>query len=186
MRIFWRTFHFCTGSLRAALAEAAAVRGPASHFQEIDRDGDGSICREELVYLLNSILGREPSPTEVDEAWLELLEKLGKDEIQRQENGGDEMHIPQALFNEWFAKSVSFEDRQKAGAAAEEEQQGCFPAWPNESLQAKLLYIVSLPLFIPIYCTTPDVQKARFEKFYLVTFFMAIVWIAVFACKSTM
>jgi K+-dependent Na+/Ca+ exchanger-like protein len=157
-----------------------------SVFQDIDRDGDGSMCREELVYLLDSILGREPSPAEVDEAWLELMEKLGKEEVERQENGGDEMSIPQALFKEWFAKSVFFEDRQKAGAAAEEEEQGCFPAWPSESLQAKLLYIVSMPLLIPIYCTTPDVNKARFEKYFLVTFVMAIVWIAVFACKSTL
>ena len=56
-------------------------------FQDIDRDGDGSMCREELVYLLDSILGREPSPAEVDEAWLELMEKLGKEEVERQENG---------------------------------------------------------------------------------------------------
>jgi K+-dependent Na+/Ca+ exchanger-like protein len=150
-------------------------------FKEIDRDGNGSICRDELVYLLDTILGREPGPAEVDEAWLELLSKLGEDEVQRQENGGDEMSIPQDLFNEWFAKSVFFEDRQKAGAAAEEEEQGCFPPWPSESLQAKLMYIVSLPLMIPIYCTTPDVNKARLEKYFLVTFAMSIIWIAIFA-----
>ena len=94
------------------------------------------------------------------------------------------MSIPQDMFNEWFAKSVFFEDRQKAGTAAEEEEQGCFPPWPSESLQAKLMYIVSLPLLIPIYCTTPDVNKARLEKYFLVTFAMSIVWIAIFACKS--
>ena len=154
-------------------------------FKEIDQNGDGTISRDELVYLLNSILEREPSPNEIEDAWLELLSKMSEEEIRKQEDGDDEMYIPQDLFNEWFAKSVFFEDRQKAGVLVDEDNHSCFPPWPSESLQAKLLYIVSLPLVIPIYCTTPDVNQPRFEKLFLFTFFMSILWIAVFACKFT-
>ncbi len=152
-------------------------------FKDIDKDGDGNICRDELVYMLEQILGRAPDPKEVDEAWLELLSKVQTDELAETDDDNDHMTVPQDLFNEWFAKSVFFEDRQKAGTAIEEEHNGCFPPWPDESLQAKLLYIVSIPLVVPLYLTCPDVTKARFEKFFAFTFFMSIVWIAVFACK---
>lgn len=149
-------------------------------FKEIDQDGDGKISRNELVYLLNQILGREPNPEEVDEAWLELLSKATEEELANEVNG-DEMCIPQVLFNEWFAKSVFFEDRHAAGVQVEAEKSTCLPPWPDENWQAKALYIFSIPLIIPMYLTTPDVTKARFEKYFAVTFIMSIVWIAVFA-----
>ena len=152
-------------------------------FKAIDQDGDGKISRNELLFLLNQILGREPSPEEVDEAWMELLSKASQDELDAEEEDGDEMCIPQKLFNEWFAKSVFFEDRQKAGEQVEKESKFCFPPWPDENCQSKVLYIFSLPLIIPLYCTIPNVTKARFEKFYVVGFVMSIVWIAIFACK---
>lgn len=76
-------------------------------FREIDQDGDGKISRSELVYLLNQILGREPNPDEVDEAWMELLSKATQEELDN-EFADDVMCIPQVLFNEWFAKSVFF------------------------------------------------------------------------------
>ena len=133
-------------------------------FKEIDKDGDGKITRDELVFLLNAILEREPNTNEIEEAWLELLSKLSEEEIKKQEEGNDEMFIPQDLFNEWFAKSVFFEDRQKAGVAIEEVHSSCFPPWPSEGIQARLLYVMSLPLVIPIYCTTPDVNKPRLEN----------------------
>jgi len=151
-------------------------------FKEIDQDGDGKISRSELVYLLNQILGREPNQEEVDEAWMELLSKATEEELNN-EFADDVMCIPQVLFNEWFAKSVFFENRQNAGAQIEKEGNLCFPPWPEENCQAKLLYLVSLPLIIPLYLTIPNVTKARFEKFFMVSFIMSIAWIAVFACK---
>jgi sodium/potassium/calcium exchanger 1 len=153
-------------------------------FKEIDKDGDGKISRSELVYLLNQILGREPMPEEVDEAWMELLSKATAEELES-EVEDDVMCIPQKLFNEWFAKSVFFEDRQNAGAVIVEKNESFFPPWPDENIQAKLLYIVSLPLIVPMYLTIPDVTKARFEKFFMISFLMSIAWIAIFACKYT-
>ena len=170
-------------TLRYGASEAKIWADCDSVFKDIDQDGDGNISRAELVYLLEQILGRPPDPKEVDEAWLELLSKVQTQGLEQIDDEEDHMTVPQELFNEWFAKSVFFEDRQKAGSAIEDEHNGCFPAWPDESLQAKLLYIVSIPLVVPLYLTCPDVTKARFEKFYAVTFFMAIVWIAIFACK---
>jgi Ca2+-binding EF-hand superfamily protein len=151
-------------------------------FKEIDQNGDGKISRSELVYLLNQILGREPNQEEVDEAWMELLSKATEEELNN-EFADDVMCIPQVLFNEWFAKSVFFENRQNAGAQIEKEGNLCFPPWPEENCQAKLLYLVSLPIIILLYLTIPNVTKARFEKFFMVSFIMSIAWIAVFACK---
>ena len=42
--------------------------------------------------------------------------------------------------------------------------------WTEENIQAKILYILSIPLVIPLYLTTPDVTKARFEKFFIMRF----------------
>ena len=57
----------------------------------------------------------------MDEAWLELLSKLKEDDVNSYDANDDEMNIPQAMFNEWFAKSVFFEDRQKAVQLRREE-----------------------------------------------------------------
>lgn len=163
-----------------ASSEAKILADCDTVFKEIDQDGDGKISRPELVYLLNQIIGREPSPEEVDEAWLELLSKATEKELA-EEASSDEMCIPQVLFNEWFAQSVFFGDRQKAGVVIDKESESFFPPWPEENIQAKILYILSIPLVIPLYLTTPDVTKARFEKFFIMTFIISIVWIAIFA-----
>jgi len=157
-------------------------------FKAIDKDGDGKISRDELVDLLNQILGRDPEPEEIDSAWLELLSKASKEDLHEshtEKGDEEEMCIPQHLFNEWFAKSAYFDDRKQAGVQIEKQDKSFFPPWPSESIQAKVLYIVSLPLMIPLYLTIPNAAKPRFEKYFLLSFFLSITWIAIFACECT-
>jgi K+-dependent Na+/Ca+ exchanger-like protein len=43
-------------------------------------------------------------------------------------------------------------------------------------------YIVTLPILVCLVFTIPDVRREGNRKFYLFTFFMAMVWIAIFTC----
>ena len=52
---------------------------------------------------------------------------------------------------------------------------------PPLGLLPRLKYVVSLPLALVIYVTTPDVRKPRFRRWVPLTFLMAILWIGVFS-----
>ena len=47
-----------------------------------------------------------------------------------------------------------------------------------EGLISRSLWIVALPLTCLFYVTIPDCRKERWEKWYLVSFFVSVVWIA--------
>ena len=52
---------------------------------------------------------------------------------------------------------------------------------PPEGTIKRLMYVVSLPLLIAVYVTTPDIRKPRFRHCVPLTFLIAILWIAVFS-----
>jgi len=49
------------------------------------------------------------------------------------------------------------------------------------STVASLFHIISKPVIFLLYCTIPDCKKERWRKWYLATFVMSIVWIAIFS-----
>ncbi|XP_067132005.1 probable sodium/potassium/calcium exchanger CG1090 isoform X2 [Centruroides vittatus] len=55
------------------------------------------------------------------------------------------------------------------------------PFDPPKSRSRLALWIISLPLTAVCYITIPDCRKARWRKWYLVTFLMSCVWIAAFS-----
>uniref|UniRef100_A0A4W3IGJ9 Solute carrier family 24 member 2 n=1 Tax=Callorhinchus milii TaxID=7868 RepID=A0A4W3IGJ9_CALMI len=53
-------------------------------------------------------------------------------------------------------------------------------AWPDTN-RKRLAYLFVLPLIVPMWLTLPDVRKPKLQKFFPVTFFGSISWIAVFS-----
>ncbi|XP_035283257.1 sodium/potassium/calcium exchanger 2-like isoform X1 [Anguilla anguilla] len=69
------------------------------------------------------------------------------------------------------------------GDAADEEEEEDQPlslAWP-ESNRKRCTYLLILPIVLPLWLTLPDVRKPTSQKFFPVTFFGAICWIAGFS-----
>ncbi|KAJ8382324.1 hypothetical protein SKAU_G00031020 [Synaphobranchus kaupii] len=68
----------------------------------------------------------------------------------------------------------------EAGDDEEEEDQPLSLSWP-ESNRKRCTYIFILPIVLPLWLTLPDVRKPTSQKFFPVTFFGAICWIAGFS-----
>ncbi|KAG8455071.1 hypothetical protein GDO86_001335 [Hymenochirus boettgeri] len=69
---------------------------------------------------------------------------------------------------------------QQVASADEEEDQPLSLAWPA-STRKKAIYLAVLPIVFPLWVTLPDVRNPTSRKFFPVTFFGSITWIAVFS-----
>ncbi|XP_029469914.1 sodium/potassium/calcium exchanger 2-like [Rhinatrema bivittatum] len=68
----------------------------------------------------------------------------------------------------------------EAGAQDGEEDQPLSLAWPANH-RKKLVYLAVLPIVFPLWITLPDVRNPSSRKFFPLTFFGSIAWIAVFS-----
>ncbi|XP_023799410.1 sodium/potassium/calcium exchanger 2 isoform X2 [Cyanistes caeruleus] len=62
----------------------------------------------------------------------------------------------------------------------EEEEQPLSLAWP-ETPRKQVTYLLVLPIVFPLWATLPDVRKPTSRKFFPITFFGSISWIAFFS-----
>ncbi|KAF1499597.1 Sodium/potassium/calcium exchanger 2, partial [Eudyptes chrysocome] len=62
----------------------------------------------------------------------------------------------------------------------EDEDQPLSLAWPDTA-RKQLTYLLVLPIVFPLWVSLPDVRKPRSRKFFPITFFGSISWIAVFS-----
>ena len=71
------------------------------------------------------------------------------------------------------------------GAAAEEEDDEPYVDYvrggPGDSVVGKVMWGLSLPLMVPMWCTIPDPQDKERQKYYPIAFLMSIIWIAIFS-----
>ena len=52
---------------------------------------------------------------------------------------------------------------------------------PGDSIVGKVMWALSLPLMIPMWCSIPDPQDKDRERYYPIAFVMSIIWIAIFS-----
>ncbi|XP_060093206.1 sodium/potassium/calcium exchanger 2 isoform X1 [Heteronotia binoei] len=67
--------------------------------------------------------------------------------------------------------------------ADEEEEENDEPlslAWPDTN-RKRLTYLLILPIVLPLWITLPDVRNPKSKRFFPVTFFGSISWIAIFS-----
>ncbi|KFW69964.1 Sodium/potassium/calcium exchanger 2 [Pygoscelis adeliae] len=62
----------------------------------------------------------------------------------------------------------------------EDEDQPLSLAWPDTA-RKQLTYLLVLPIVFPLWASLPDVRKPRSRKFFPITFFGSISWIAFFS-----
>ncbi|KAM9206360.1 sodium/potassium/calcium exchanger 2 isoform 1-T1 [Dugong dugon] len=68
----------------------------------------------------------------------------------------------------------------EAQTGEEEEDQPLSLAWPPNA-RKQVTFLIVLPIVFPLWVTLPDVRKPSSKKFFPITFFGAITWIAVFS-----
>ncbi|XP_048213533.1 sodium/potassium/calcium exchanger 2 [Perognathus longimembris pacificus] len=72
------------------------------------------------------------------------------------------------------------EAQQATETAEEDDDQPLSLAWPSNP-RKQVTFLIVLPIVLPLWITLPDVRKPSSRKFFPITFFGAITWIAVFS-----
>jgi sodium/potassium/calcium exchanger 2 len=88
-----------------------------------------------------------------------------------------------SAFSESTNKSYTSSCEAMAHPEEDEEENEPLSIMPPDAGASKkdwLYYIATFPIVLCLVCTIPDVRRPYFEKFYIVTFFMSICWIAFF------
>ncbi|KAM4847922.1 sodium/potassium/calcium exchanger 2 isoform X3 [Urocitellus parryii] len=68
----------------------------------------------------------------------------------------------------------------EAQTAEEDDDQPLSLAWPSET-RKQVTFLIVFPIVFPLWITLPDVRKPSSRKFFPITFFGAITWIAAFS-----
>lgn len=72
------------------------------------------------------------------------------------------------------------ETQQTTETAEDEDDQPLSLAWPSNP-RKQVTFLIVLPIVFPLWVTLPDVRKPSARKFFPITFFGAITWIAIFS-----
>lgn len=98
---------------------------------------------------------------------------------RNRKRGSDE---DQSLLEHDDEDSEDSEDRSNPSGAEEEvtviDQNVESPFSVPQGLVSRVLWIIALPVTCLFYVTIPDCRRDRWEKWYLVSFFVSVVWIA--------
>ena len=73
------------------------------------------------------------------------------------------------------------EEEKGAEEEAEEPYVDYVRGGPGDSIVGKVMWALSLPLMIPMWCSIPDPQDKDRERYYPIAFLMSIIWIAIFS-----
>ncbi|XP_061055074.1 sodium/potassium/calcium exchanger 2 isoform X2 [Eubalaena glacialis] len=68
----------------------------------------------------------------------------------------------------------------EAQTGEDEEDQPLSLAWPSDT-RKQVTFLIVFPIVFPLWITLPDVRKPSSRKFFPITFFGSIAWIAVFS-----
>ncbi|XP_054545013.1 sodium/potassium/calcium exchanger 2 isoform X2 [Talpa occidentalis] len=79
-----------------------------------------------------------------------------------------------------LSHNVEAAEAQTTEAGEEEEDQPLSLAWPSNT-RKQVTFLIVLPIVFPLWMTLPDVRKPSARKFFPISFFGSITWIAVFS-----
>ncbi|XP_063144577.1 sodium/potassium/calcium exchanger 2 isoform X3 [Rattus norvegicus] len=80
-----------------------------------------------------------------------------------------------------LSHSIEAADAPQATETAEEDDdQPLSLSWPSNT-RKQITFLIVLPIVFPLWITLPDVRKPASKKFFPITFFGSITWIAVFS-----
>ncbi|KAM4766187.1 sodium/potassium/calcium exchanger 1 [Cyanocitta cristata] len=78
------------------------------------------------------------------------------------------------------SSSESQEDSDGDSTEGDENDEPLSLEWP-ESRKKQAIYLFLFPIVFPLWSTLPDVRNSESKKFFVITFFGSIIWIAAFS-----
>ncbi len=137
----------------------------------IGKDGD-----ELSLAHLTKIMSRPDNRTLSKEELEELFEDI--------KNGQDINYVTRRDFTMWYIKDETNKDVWDSYRTHEaDEEEGI--DWPDlegfklAGCGARLMWLVAAPIMLVLTTTIPDTQKPEYKKYYIVSFFMSVIWIAI-------
>ncbi|XP_010855378.1 PREDICTED: sodium/potassium/calcium exchanger 2 [Bison bison bison] len=79
-----------------------------------------------------------------------------------------------------LSHSIEAAEAQTTETGEDEEDQPLSLAWPSDP-RKQVTFLIVLPIVFPLWITLPDVRKPSSRKFFPITFFGSISWIAIFS-----
>ncbi|XP_012625218.2 sodium/potassium/calcium exchanger 2 [Microcebus murinus] len=79
-----------------------------------------------------------------------------------------------------LSHSIEAAEVQTTETADDEDDQPLSLAWPANT-RKQVTFLIVLPIVFPLWITLPDVRKPSSRKFFPITFFGSITWIAIFS-----
>ncbi|XP_019605922.1 sodium/potassium/calcium exchanger 2 isoform X2 [Rhinolophus sinicus] len=79
-----------------------------------------------------------------------------------------------------LSHSIEAAEAQTTETGEDEDDQPLSLSWPSNP-RKQVTFLIVLPIVFPLWVTLPDVRKASARKFFPITFFGAITWIAIFS-----
>ncbi|XP_059512540.1 sodium/potassium/calcium exchanger 2 isoform X5 [Myotis daubentonii] len=79
-----------------------------------------------------------------------------------------------------LSHGIEAEAQQTTETGDDEDDQPLSLAWPPNP-RKQVTFLIVLPIVFPLWLTLPDVRKPSARKFFPITFFGAITWIAIFS-----
>jgi len=152
-----------------------------SVFETMDTNNDGRVGEEEFKQAINSLSDATKPLTEEELAHgLHLF-------------AGEDAEISFEEFSEWYKTTILYthqlsqHKKEHIEAAGDDEEEEGVDLMPPDGIIPKINWFLLLPITLPLYVTVPDVRWhsgkciKNYQKCYAVTFFLSIVWIAIYS-----
>ena len=116
----------------------------------------------------------------------EAQQKMNAHKKKRQDRQDGKRTSAAALGSSMADLTEGDEEEEGPDGPPEDDDGGVSLTFPRTN-RARVAWFLILPVQLPMFFTIPDVRwkrdKVDWTKFYAVTFFMSILWIAIFSCE---
>jgi len=169
-------------------AETKINTAIAAAFNEIDKDGNGFIHKEELEELMKACghAGESESKRsfsdnavslgyDIEEVWAEATKASARSA------SGKITRLSRADFSDWYETSLFYKQRiEEESSDNDDEDQPLNLSFP-ESTGSRIKWVILAPLCFSLAYTTPDVRAPGKRHLFGVAFVMSILWIMVYS-----
>jgi K+-dependent Na+/Ca+ exchanger-like protein len=155
-------------------SETRVMNDVKKAFDEIDVTEDGFVKRDNFKAVVDALGMTEYMSKEAEAQAMHMFT-----EVKESKEG----YINFEQFISWYRSSMLWEKhthKNEEDVAGDDDSEGLDISWPSTG-RGRLTYIIWAPIILPLAFTIPDCRYAEKKKFYLVTFVMSIVWVAVYS-----
>ncbi|XP_069864051.1 sodium/potassium/calcium exchanger 2 isoform X4 [Dipodomys merriami] len=117
---------------------------------------------------------------------IHTLDPLSEEKIELPNSTSTEVEVTpssetsEPVQNGNLSHTIEAAESQQTTETAEEEDKPLSLAWPTNA-RKQVTFLIVFPIVFPLWLTLPDVRKPSSRKFFPITFFGAIAWIAAFS-----